>query len=265
MKIAYCSDLHIEAGVIELKNTEDAKVLILAGDICTVTDLDDFQEEGFVGFFRSQRIHSFFKNCCDEFETVIYVMGNHEHYHYGFNLTHNTLKEKLSYFPNLHILEREALTIDGVTFICGTLWSDMNKEDKDTKEYIKTRMNDFRVIYKNSVKFTPDDAILEHRKMLKFIWDIVDGSDEYVVVGHHSPSFKSVSKEFEDDVLMNGGYHSNLDEFITNRPQIKLWIHGHTHSRHDYMIGETRVVCNPRGYKSHEPIAETFELKYIDI
>ena len=264
MKIAYCSDLHLEVRPLEIDNTEDAKVLILAGDICTVTDLDALHEDDLIGYFRSQRIHNFFKNCCDKFETVIYIMGNHEHYHYGFNLTLNTLKEHLGYIKNLHILDKESIVIDGTTFMCGTLWSDMNREDHLTKEFIKTRMNDFRVIYKDGVKFSPDDAVLEHRKMLKFIWDTI-GEGEHIVVSHHSPSFGSVSKEFEKDKLMNGGFHSNLDEFITNRPQIKLWIHGHTHSAHDYMIGETRVVCNPRGYAGYEPIADTFEVKYIDI
>lgn len=264
MKIAFCSDLHLEIQSLYIKNTEDAKVLILAGDICTVTDLDALHEDDHVGFFRSQRIHNFFKNCCEQFEKVIYIMGNHEHYHNEFHETLHTLRKHLGYLPNLHILEREAITIAGTTFICGTLWSDMNNEDPVTKEYMLTRMNDFRIIRNGDSKFSPNDAILEHRRMLKFIWDVV-GEGDYVVVGHHSPSFKSVHKQYEKDKLMNGGYHSNLEEFITNRPQIKLWLHGHTHTAHDYMVGETRVVCNPRGYAGYEFIADTFEVKYIDI
>ena len=47
---------------------------------------------------------------------------------------------------------------------------------------------------------------------------------------------------------MNGAFVSNLDEFIMDHPQIKLWTHGHVHNVFDYTIGETRVVCNPRGY-----------------
>jgi len=27
-----------------------------------------------------------------------------------------------------------------------------------------------------------------------------------------------------------------------------LWVHGHTHSSRDYVVGRCRVVCNPRGY-----------------
>jgi len=52
---------------------------------------------------------------------------------------------------------------------------------------------------------------------------------------------------------MNGGYASDLSNFILDHPQIKLWTHGHMHQCFDYMIGSTRVVCNPRGYEGHEP------------
>ena len=36
MKIAICSDLHLEFGPIMLHNDQAADLLILAGDICTV-------------------------------------------------------------------------------------------------------------------------------------------------------------------------------------------------------------------------------------
>jgi len=31
------------------------------------------------------------------------------------------------------------------------------------------------------------------------------------------------------------------------------------------MIGETRIVCNPRGYINYEESANNFKLKYLDI
>ena len=52
--------------------------------------------------------------------------------------------------------------------------------------------------------------------------------------------------------LVNGAYSSDLSEFILNHPQIKVWTHGHTHHTFDYMIGSTRIVCNPRGYVGYE-------------
>jgi hypothetical protein len=58
---------------------------------------------------------------------------------------------------------------------------------------------------------------------------------------------------------MNGGYHSHLEYFIMDHPQIKTWVHGHMHDAVDYMIGETRILSNPRGYKGYEEQAETFD------
>jgi hypothetical protein len=70
---------------------------------------------------------------------------------------------------------------------------------------------------------------------------------------------------YAHDTIMNGGYSSDLDEFIEERPHIKLWTHGHTHHVFDYMIGETRVVCNPRGYVGHEERADEWKLLTVDI
>ena len=42
MKLAICSDLHLEFGDITLKN-EGADVLILGGDIMTAQELHDFK------------------------------------------------------------------------------------------------------------------------------------------------------------------------------------------------------------------------------
>jgi len=50
-----------------------------------------------------------------------------------------------------------------------------------------------------------------------------------------------------------------------DHPQIKLWTHGHTHHEFDYMIGECRVVCNPRGYHGYEPQADSWTLKTFEV
>jgi len=34
--------------------------------------------------------------------------------------------------------------------------------------------------------------------------------------------------------------------------RVALWIHGHTHDSFDYLVRDTRVVCNPRGYVKHD-------------
>jgi hypothetical protein len=102
---------------------------------------------------------------------------------------------------------------------------------------------------------------------MSYIKNVVQGmhDEKFVVVGHHAPSKQSTHPKYQNDQLMNGGYSSDLSEFILDHPQIKLWTHGHTHDPFDYMIGETRIVCNPRGYGGHDPQADVFELKYLDI
>jgi predicted phosphodiesterase len=51
---------------------------------------------------------------------------------------------------------------------------------------------------------------------------------------------------YQNDTYMNGGYASDLEHMMN--PNIKLWLHGHTHTPFDYEVNGTRVVCNPRGY-----------------
>jgi hypothetical protein len=116
-------------------------------------------------------------------------------------------------------------------------------------------------------KFSPEDAVEEHAKMKGYIQQIVEGKfdQKFVVVGHHSPSKLSTHELYKHDTIMNGGYSSDMDEFILDHPQIKLWTHGHTHHNFDYMIGSTRIVCNPRGYVNYEAQADTWQLQTVEI
>jgi len=279
MKIAVCSDLHLDFGSLTLENKDNADVLILSGDICVAKDLLELGSQR----DKSEAIHEFFKNCSGEFKHVIYITGNHEHYHGDFATTLRDLKYNLQYFQNLHILDKETVTLDGVTFIGGTLWTDMNESDPMTLNAIGSMMNDFRCV-KNSnkkvsfrdadgnfhervAKFSPQDAVEDHNKMVDYIYHVVRGKDnqKFVVVGHHAPSKLSTHPRYQNETLMNGGYSSDLSQFILDNPQIKLWTHGHTHETFDYVIGETRIVCNPRGYIGYESRADEFKLKTIEV
>jgi predicted phosphodiesterase len=286
MKISIASDVHLEFGDIDIKNNQGAEVLILSGDICVAADLDmrdSRQTEMGFARARSERFHEFFERCATNFPHVIYVMGNHEYYHSDFATELGEMRRKLAYLPNLCILEREIKVIGDVTFIGGTLWTDMNNSDALTLYHMRTMMNDFRVItnsttpvhfrtqegeFKTRVgKFSPENAVEEHVKMKQYIKSVVQGNHDqkYVVVGHHSPSRRSTHEMYAHDTIMNGGYSSDMDEFIQDHPQIKLWTHGHTHHNFDYVIGETRIVCNPRGYIKYEPQADTWQLQTVEV
>lgn len=281
MKIAYCSDIHLEFAQIELHNTEDADVLVLAGDILIANDLQANGDRHYLNgrefqVKRSDRFHAFFQQCCEEFPHVIFICGNHEHYHGDFPTTYEKIREHLSYLKNLIILDKETVMLGDVLFIGGTLWTDMNKEDPVTIHMISGMMNDF-IQVKNSnrpmlgaykpAKFQPVDALQDHKKMMDVLTNELkdDNIHKVVVVGHHAPSKASIKPRYSGDEIMNGGYSSDLSEFILDHPKIKTWIHGHTHDVFDYMIGSTRVLCNPRGYDGYEMRASEFKLQYFEI
>jgi predicted phosphodiesterase len=305
MKIAICSDIHLEFGPITLENTGNAEVLILSGDICTAVDLR--VTDGILSSAKCDRFLDFFATCSRNFPHVVYVMGNHEHYHGDFAHSATILKDALKPYENIHLLDKELFTLNDTVFIGGTLWTDMNGENEMTMNHVQRRMNDFQIC-KNSLRevhfksfvpkdkpvgmtdedfnllpyeqrystvfktreayLSPKDAVADHKEMLAFIdrtYNMTPPWMNIVVVGHHAPSKGSEHPRYKHDQLMNGAYNSRLDEFIMDRPGIKLWTHGHTHEDFDYMIKGCRVVCNPRGYINYEDRADRFELKYVEV
>lgn len=268
MKVALCSDIHLEFGDLPIENTENADVLLLAGDICVAA--------GFaLGFARTgkdpERYHKFFKQCSEQFRDVVYIMGNHEHYNGDYCTSYQVLKDQLDQYSNIHFLEKEFKIINGVMFIGATLWTDFNNQDSYTMGVCERRMNDYRVI-KNSLKdrsLIALDTLYDHQQALEKITDFYNAHDiPVVMVGHHAPSQMSVKPMYERDYEINGAYRSNLEKFIVDKPRIKLWVHGHTHSEFDYMVGTTRVVANPRGYVGYErgsQEADPYYPKVIDL
>ncbi len=271
MKIATCSDLHLEFGDLVLTNEQNADVLVLSGDIFVAEDLKMPLASVSSELTKSEKIHKFITRCTKEFSHVVYVMGNHEHYHGDFAETAKIIRQSFADLDNFHFLDKEWVIINDVLFFGGTLWTDMNKEDPNTMASIRGYMNDYRIIKNTAVgptcKFIPLDSVYEHKEFLHKLDEVLElhSSLPVVVVGHHAPSKASTHPRYVKDVLVNGAYSSNLDEFILDRRQIKLWTHGHTHEPFDYMIGTTRIVCNPRGYINYEECADFFELKYVEI
>jgi predicted phosphodiesterase len=282
MKIALASDLHLEFGDINLKNEENADVLILSGDIMIAQDLHDHPHMDYNPYTpgaladlgrRQQtalRFRDFLKRCSFQFPHVIYIAGNHEFYHGTFIGSLQDLRNECGKYPNVYFMEDDMRTINDVTFIGCTLWTDMNKGDPLTLHAVADMMNDYRIIRHDGngySKLRPAHTAARHRRSVEYIRTVIEGmfDEKFVVVGHMSPSKMSTHPKYQNDQLMNGAYSSDLSEFILDHPQIKLWTHGHTHHKFDYMIGETRIVCNPRGYEGYEDSAIDFKLQYLDI
>lgn len=281
MKIAVGSDIHLEFGDLEFDNRDQSQVLILSGDIMLAQDMHDHPDSvkliqaqimGTLGSRQAQalRFREFLRRASESFEHVVYVAGNHEFYHGKWVQNVDDLRKECAAFPNVHFLERDTITIDGVLFVGGTLWTDMNRFDPLTLHATNNMMSDFMVIRNDAKGFrrlTPADTVERHRQTVKYIRTVLEQNRDAptVVVGHHAPSTLSVHPKYENDNLMNGAYRSDLSELILDHPQIRLWTHGHTHEDFDYVIGSTRVVCNPRGYIGYEPRAEDWRFKTVEI
>ena len=280
MKIALCSDLHLEFEDVYLKNTEGAEVLILSGDIMIAEDLHNhtptvtspYESYTELGSRQraAQRFRDFLSRVSFQFPHVVYVAGNHEFYHGRWKESITHLREECARYPNVYFLERDIKVINEVSFIGATLWTDCNKSDPLTLHALGDMMNDYRVIRNDELGYTklrPAHGMYRHQQTVSYLKQVLpDMKDKKVVfVGHHGPSPLSTHPRYVNDTLMNGGYRSDLSELILDNPQIVLWTHGHMHDPFDYNIGSTRVVCNPRGYKGADPQADVFELMFLDI
>lgn len=251
MKIRPFSDLHLEFASIDLAPIGE-DVIIFAGDIGIHT----------TGMQVANKVARGFD------VPVLYVAGNHEYYRtpsmaldahtwegtpgdIGREADHTSkiVKGETTFF------EKTCCVYEGVRFIGGTLWTDMEYFGKNyVIEYkVKRGMNDYRAIWTEyNHPITVELVIERHKETLAFFKEKLsepfDGPT--VVISHHTPSSLSVPEEYKTNDI-TAGYTSRLEEFILDH-EPALWIHGHTHSRFDYMIGKTRVVCNPRGYIPYE-------------
>lgn len=255
MKIKIVSDLHLEFSNIVIPNN-GADVLILAGDIMVakalkipVSDNDSLLPDT----TNKIKFRNFLSQVSADFKNVIYVAGNHEFYDGSWYKTIDILKTETHNYPNIHYLEDNSVTIDGITFVGSTLWTDLNNRNPITMTAITNMLSDYTYIRndkKSYKKISPDDVVTRHAMSLKYISDIVTSnpSNTFVVVTHHAPSNQSISSKYKANFHSSGAYSSTLDQFILDHPQIKLWACGHNHEAHQYTIGTTQVVCNPRGY-----------------
>jgi len=271
MKLAVASDLHVEFGDIDLVNEQGADLLILAGDICMLKDLDKQSERG-------DTARNFFQRVSSAFPRTLYVMGNHEHYSGDFAKGPERFRTFCDHhgITNITLLDKEMVSINGYDVFGGTLWTDFNNMDPLTMLNAATAMNDYHGVKNSndtvSWKFLPRHALSDHGRMRGYLQTCMDNYREsgrndnrVVVITHHAPSRLSVHEKYSYDTLMNGNFYTPLDEFIESNPQIQLWVHGHMHDPFDYTVGSTRVVCNPRGYVQYEQRADEFEIKYIDL
>lgn len=246
MKIHILSDLHLEFDGNTLRDYEppEADVVVLAGDINVGVQGIMWAADTFVSGYGIP---------------VIYVAGNHEFYHNNrfFSNHYDKMRRKAKEF-GIHFLQNDTVVIDGVRFVGATLWTDFNLRGNAPMAMITAQMNmnDYQNIRSDPPEgqewsnrpLTPSAVLAEHNMSMEFLADELgkDHDGPTVVVTHHAPSEMSSGSRYLDDVDQPS-YASRLEGFIgVMKPD--LWVHGHMHDSNDYMIYDTRIVANPRGY-----------------
>jgi predicted phosphodiesterase len=240
-RILLMSDVHIEFGGLTVRKTQ-ADVAVLAGDI-------------HVGIKAAA--------WCDKLARrlgipVVHVAGNHEHYgslrRRGGHLDRTIGQLRAAAAASagrVTFLERETAVVAGVRFVGCTLWTDyaLFGAPAEDMAHAEIAMTDYETIaYRPGVPFTTNDARREFVLAVEFLKAELARpfAGPTVVVTHHLPSLRSVPERFKRDRL-SAAYASHLDELVA-ASGADLWCHGHTHRSCDYVIGTTRVLCNPRGY-----------------
>ncbi|MNQ52161.1 3',5'-cyclic adenosine monophosphate phosphodiesterase CpdA [compost metagenome] len=234
MRIALLSDMHLSVNAIPFPEV-DADIVVLAGDISRPAAAIDWAK------------------ACPA--PIVYVAGNHEFYGSDLISTYEQL-HRLSQGTQIHVLERSEYVHDGVRFLGCTLWSDYRLyEDAHERAHgidlATALVRDF-----SRIRISPDfeDLFSPAVSQLVFLQTVAwledcfarDSTTPTVVISHFAPTRSSISPMFASSPI-NSSFVSDLEERI-RKWQPALWLHGHTHGSFDYRVGDTRVVCNARGY-----------------
>jgi hypothetical protein len=264
MKLHFMSDLHLEFEDMKLPGGD---AIVVAGDLLVSHILmwtpQPYENPSTVKRYTeyADRFTRFVKEELSKYEKRYVLAGNHEYYHGIMNFVNEDLFEFYRK-NNVTFLNPGMVEVSDKVFLIGTtLWTDMYKEDPMAMGHARRSLNDFCGMIEvadgqglafNKRLFTPQDSVDLHKQSLVAIntayKNAVDlGAKKVIVATHHAPTGQSVDDRYAGSII-NACYHSELGDFILDRPLIQNWIHGHMHNTNDYMVGQCRVQSNPRGY-----------------
>ena len=230
-RVHILSDCHIEFSPMKDYTPPECDVVVLAGDIG-------------VGFLGLDWAKETFK------VPVIAINGNHEFYHQIPFKDHLEDMRKEAEGSNVHILENDTVIIGDTRFIGATLWTDFDLMGNKYLHQLQAQndMSDYKHILTSGRTLRAEDTASEHLFSRYYIREEMAKpfTGKTVVVTHHAPSELSIHPMYEGRDL-NAAYASRLEYDILDGNPV-LWCHGHTHFNFDYMLGDTRIICNPRGY-----------------
>jgi predicted phosphodiesterase len=241
MRLQIMSDLHLEmhadrgAAFVRALDPTGVDALVLAGDITYGRDLDGLVEA--------------FEPLADKYRHVVYVPGNHEYYKATPAEVADNLERLCFELPNVVCPDNGVAVVQGRRFVAGTMWF------RQDPAAVKLRgfMTDFAVIRGFEPWVYEQNAAFERALEA----ELRPGD---VVITHHLPAPQSVWPRFVGSPL-NAFFVCDMSAHIAAR-RPALWIHGHTHQRCDYVLGETRVVANPLGYPKELESRRAFDERF---
>ena len=243
MLIQFVSDLHIDAWGHGIPRPLPFGPKDVVGDVLVVAgDVD----EGIMSLL------TYLKILTEAGKPVLFVPGNHDF----FSGTWTTYPERLSKaLPSgVTLLNCTEMALQGVRFLGCTLWTNFGGSTRKMRD-CESGMPDYEEIVKDRdawTMITGEDVLQRHVEELAWLEgrlaEPFDGPT--VVVTHHAPSVRSNHPKFMGSRI-GTAFYSRL-EWLIEKTQPDLWIHGHMHNSSDYRIGKTRVVCNPCGYSEGE-------------
>lgn len=232
MKLQIVNDLHYNWKYVN----QGADALLIAGDF---------------GNGLSELIR-LMKNITDI--PVFFVLGNHDYYgevSQDVVPLVRTLCENIA--PNWHLLENDIVVHEGVRFVGTTLWTDcggpanqwfVKQAIKRWPDFQYTKWAEGEVIRNKCVEdLYPQFAKAE--KFLKFaLNEPFEGKT--VVMTHFVPVKDKATHPRFGNSVENHYFTADL-EYLMGKDM--LFCFGHTHDFYDFKIGDTRLVCNPVGYR----------------
>lgn len=231
MKLRILSDLHLESCPWSAPCVEQ-DVVVLAGDISPFGEGISWAERQF--------------SC-----PVLYVPGNHEYYGTSLEEGLSQLRERAKN-SSVHVLSDDELVLGGVRFLGATLWTDYRSGGNEplARMLAAQSIQDFKHLHLFGMRpLSASDILERHYASRAFLRRSLSQPfpGKTVVITHHAPSLQSLRQE--ESLLsrpnLHAYYGSSLEHMTTGAD---LWVHGHVHASADYRVGDTRVLCNPRGY-----------------
>ncbi|WP_366919262.1 metallophosphoesterase [Variovorax ginsengisoli] len=256
MKLLILSDLHAEFETFELPQGLDFDVAILAGDIVAPGRV----------VARWLRNPARFAD-----KPVVQIAGNHEYYESLLDQEEAEMRREAKE-QGVHFLDCDEVIVAGVRFLGCTLWTDfrlridnpgfagqpmrlisdryrsMTESARYLADYSAIRVDDPHTsISRGTQRLVPMDTLQIHRRHRSWLRTKLAEPFEgpTVVVTHHAPHRNSLAPRYAED-WSSGGFVNEMRPEFFEVPV--LWVHGHTHDSFDYVVGNCRVISNPRGY-----------------